>query len=65
MLTSTMCLGMRCDHKQDVDQLLTPTTAMHWVKASGKLLGLIDGDFGGNFAGALLWQGAPFEEDVL
>ena len=27
-------------------------------EASGKLLGLTDGDFGGDFAGALLWQGA-------
>ena len=39
---STICLGMRRDHKQDVDKLLSPTTAMP------------DGDFGGNFAGVLL-----------
>ena len=56
----TICLG-----KQDVDKLLRPTTAIRWVKASGKLLGLTDGDFGGDFAGALLWQRAAFEVDVL
>ena len=39
--------------------------AMHWVKASGDLLGLRDRDFGGDFSGALLCQGAPFEVDVL
>ena len=63
--TSTICSGMRCNHKQDVDKLNRPTTAIHWVKARGKLLGLTDGDFGGDFAGALLWQRAPFEVDVL
>ena len=63
--TSTICLGMRHDHKQDVDKLLRPPTAMRWVKARGNLLGLRDGDFGGDFAEALLWQRAPFEVDVL
>ena len=62
--TSTICLGMRCDHKQDVDKLLRPFSAMHWVKASGDLLGLRDWDFGGDFSGAFLWQCAPFEVDV-
>ena len=38
---------------------------MRWVKVSGNLLGLRDQDFGGDFSGALLWQGAPFEVDVL
>ncbi len=31
-------------------------SATCWVKASGDLLGLRDRDFGGDFAGALLWQ---------
>ena len=63
--TSTVCLGMRCNHKQDVDKLLRPPSATRWVKVSGNLLGLKDRDFGGDFAGALLWQRAPFEVDVL
>ena len=63
--TSTICLGMRQDYTQDVDKLLSLTTATCWVQASGKLLGLTGGDFGGDFAGALLWQRAPFEVDVL
>ena len=54
--TSTICLGMRCNHKQDVDKLLRQPSATCWVKASGNLLGLRDWDFGGDFAGALLWQ---------
>ena len=40
-------------------------SATRWVKASGDLLALRDWDFGGDFAGALLWQLAPFEVDVL
>ncbi len=52
---STLCFRMRHNHKRDVDKLLRPPSAMRWVKASGKLLGLTDGDVGGNFAGALLW----------
>ncbi len=63
--TSTICLGMRHDHKQDVIKLLKLPSAMRWVKVSGDLLGLRDRDFGGDFAGALLWQRAPFEVDVL
>ena len=63
--TSTICLGMRRNQKQDVDKLLKPPSATRWVKASGNLLELRDGDFGGDFAGALLWQRAPFEVDVL
>ena len=63
--TSTICLGMRRNHKQDVDKLLSLTTAMRWVEASSELLGLTGGDFGGNFSGALLWQYAPSEVDVL
>ena len=51
---STICLGMRRDHKQDVDKLLRPPSATRWVKARGDLLGLRDRDFGGDFAGALL-----------
>ena len=61
----TICLGMRRDHKQDVDKLLRPPSATCWVKASSNLLGLRDRDFGGDFSGALLWQHAPFEVDVF
>ena len=63
--TSTICLGMRRNHKQDVDELLRQPSAMRWGEVSGDLLGLRDRDFGGDFAGALLWQRAPFEVDVL
>ena len=34
-------------------------------EASGKFLGLRDGDFGCDFAGALLWQGARRDERDL
>ncbi len=63
--TSTVCLGMRRDHKQDVDKMLRLPSATHWVKVSGDLLGLRDWDFGGDFSWVLLWQCAPFEVDVL
>ena len=63
--TSTICLEMRRNHKQDVDKLLRLPSAMRWVKASSGLLGLRDQDFGGDFARALLWRCAPFEVDVI
>ena len=63
--TSTICLGMRRNHKRDVDKLLRPPSATCWVEVSGDLLGLRYQDFGGDFAGALLWQHAPFEVDVI
>ena len=63
--TSTICSGMRHNHKQDVDILIRSISTTRWVKATGKLLGLRDGYFGGDFAGAILWHRAPFEVDVL
>ena len=54
--TSTICSGMRCNHKREGDKLLRPPSATCWVKASSNLLGLRDRDFGGDFSGALLWQ---------
>ena len=35
--TSTICLGMRRNHKQDVDKLLRPISTMRWVKECGDL----------------------------
>ncbi len=52
--TSKICLEKRCDHKQDVDKLLSPPTATHWVRPAANCWGSQMGTLGGTLLG-LFW----------
>ncbi len=57
---SSICLGMRCYHEQDVDKLLRPMTVIRWVRPVancwGSQMGTLEVTLLGLFCGKVLGE---------